>query len=100
MSVAGITLLLSALSKNQMAAVVISAALYLLPILLPVSEKSPLFRSIGLLPIYHAQFVSLMSVEQMGSGILYAIWAVPAALVFAGTGAYASRRVFAKRQVS
>ena len=51
-SVAGITLLFSAISKNLMAATVAAAAAYFLPIILPVSETAPLFRYVGLLPIY------------------------------------------------
>lgn len=71
MSIAGISLLISAISKNQMTAVVISMAIYFLPVMAPVSESNPVFRFIGLLPLYHAQFTSLMSVEQMGSDMGY-----------------------------
>lgn len=100
MSVAGITLLISAVSKNQMVAVVASAAVYFFPIILPIPESNPLFRYIGLLPMYHAQLVSLMSVERMNNGILYAIWAIPAAFVFVEIGAFASRKFFDKHQVT
>lgn len=99
MSVAGITLLTSAISRNQMAAVVISAAVYFFPVLLPISEISPLFRFIGLLPLYHTQFISLMSVEQMSNGLLYAVWAIPAAFILIGICAFPSRKIFAKHQV-
>lgn len=99
-SVTGITLVLSAACKNLPAALTASAAVYFLPAVLPVAETHPLFRYTGLLPLYHAQFVSLMSVEQMGNGVLYAIWAVPAALIFWGVGWFASRRIFAGHQVS
>lgn len=99
-SVTGITLILSAVCKNQMAALVASAAIYLCPIILPVTETNPLFKFIVLLPLYHAQFISLMSIDQMRSGILYAIWALPIALTFLGAGICISRRVFAKHQVS
>jgi uncharacterized membrane protein len=99
-SITGITLVLSAICKNQVVALVASAAIYLFPVMLPVSETSSLFRIISLLPLYHAQFVSLMSVEQMSNGILYAIWAVPVALIFVGIGIAISRRAFAKHQVS
>ena len=100
MSVAGITMLISAISKNQMVAVVASAAMYFFPMVLPLTETNPLFRYIGLLPMYHAQFVSLMSVEQMSSGVFYAVWAIPAAFKFIGISIFASRRIFAKHQVS
>ena len=100
LSVAGITLLISAISRNQMVALVASAAVYFFPAVLPISESNPLFRFIGLLPMYHAQFVSLMSIEQMDNGILYAIWVIPTAFIFIETGAFASRRFFANHQVT
>lgn len=100
LSITGITLVLSAICKNQMVALVASAAIYLFPVMLPVTETSSLFRIISLLPLYHAQFVSLMSVDQMSNGILYAIWAVPVALIFVGIGIAISHRAFAKHEVS
>ena len=99
-SVMGITLLLSAISKKQIVALVASAAIYLFPVLLPVSETNPLFRYIVLLPLYQTQAISLMSVEQMSNGMLYAVWAVPVSLIFLGIGIFVSRRAFAKHQVS
>lgn len=99
-SVTGITLVLSAVCKNQMVALVGSAACNLVPALLPVAETSPMFRYIGLLPMYHAQFTALMSVEQMSSGLLYAIWAIPVAVIFFAIGMVLSRKAFAKHQVS
>ena len=96
----GITLLLSAISKKQIVALVASAAIYLFPVLLPVSETNPLFRYIGLLPLYQTQAISLMSVEQMSNGMLYAVWAVPVSLIFLEIGIFVSRRAFAKHQVS
>ena len=100
LSVTGITLLISAISKNQIVAFVASMAIFLFPVLLPITEANPLFRLIGLLPLYHVQAVSLLSVEQMSNGMLYAVWAIPTALLFLGIGAVISRRVFAKHQVS
>ena len=70
------------------------------PIMLPVTETSPLFKIITLLPLYHAQFVSLMSVEQISGNVLYALMAVPVALILMGIGVFISRRIFAKHQVS
>lgn len=99
-SVMGITLLISAISKKQIVALVAAAAFYLFPILLPVSEANPLFRYIGLLPLHHARAISLMSVEQMNNGMLYAVWAIPTAAIFLGIGIFVSRKVFAKHQVS
>jgi len=100
LSVTGITLLISAISKNQIVAFVASMAIFLFPVLLPITEANPLFRLIGLLPLYHVQAVSLLSVEQMNNGMLYAVWAIPTALLFLGIGAVISCRVFAKHQVS
>lgn len=99
-SVTGITLFLSAVGPNQIVSLVGSAAIFLFPVLLPVSETSPLFRYVGLLPLYQAMAISLMSVEQMENGILYAIWAIPAAMFFFGTGVYFSRRIFAAQKSS
>ena len=99
LSVTGITLFLSAISKNQIVALVAAMAIFLFPVLLPITEVNPLFRLVGLLPIYHVLAISLLSVEQMSNGMLYAIWALPAALLLLGVGAGISRRVFAKHQV-
>lgn len=99
LSVTGITLLLSAISKNQIVALIIAMAIFLFPILLPIPETNPLFRLVGLLPIYHVLAISLLSVEQMSNGMLYAIWAIPTALIFLGVGAGFSRYTFAKHQV-
>ncbi|BFK58328.1 hypothetical protein I250019C1_04220 [Faecalibacterium sp. i25-0019-C1] len=93
LSVTGITLFLSAISKNQIVALVAAMAIFLFPVLLPITEANPLFRLVGLLPIYHGLAISLLSVEQMSNGMLYAIWAIPAALLFLGVGAGISRRV-------
>lgn len=99
LSVTGITLLISAISKNQIVAFVASMAVFLFPALLPITEANPLFRLLGLLPLYHVLAVSLLSVEQMSNGMLYAMWAIPAALLFLGIGSFVSRRAFAKHQV-
>ena len=82
LSVTGITLFLSAISKNQIVALVAAMAIFLFPVLLPITEVNPLFRLVGLLPIYHVLAISLLSVEQMSNVMLYAIWAIPAALLF------------------
>lgn len=100
LSVTGMTLFLSAISKNQIVALVAAMTSFLFPVLLPITEGNPLFRLVELLPIYQVLAVSLLSVEQMSNGMLYAIWAIPAALLFLGAGAGISRRVFAKHQIS
>lgn len=98
-SVAGLTHALSALCQSPLTALAASAALYLFPVLLPVPETSWVFRFVSLLPVYHAQFRSLMSVEQMANGWLHAVWAVPVSLALACAGALLARRAFAKHQV-
>lgn len=64
-SVTGIVLILSAVCKSQMIAFVISAAIYVIPIMLPISETSALYRIIVLMPLFYSQYISIMSVEQM-----------------------------------
>lgn len=98
-SVTGITLLISAISRKQIVALVASAAVYFFPVFLSMSETNPLFRYIGLTPLYQAQAISLMAVEQMHEGMLYAVWAAPVALVLLGIGIFTSHRAFAKHQV-
>ncbi len=99
-SVTGITLFLSALCKNQMISFAASSLLQFLPLLLPVSETSPLFRLFVLLPVYHAQCFSVMSQRQIHGGLLYAVWAVPVAIIFMMFGIFFSPKIFAKHQVS
>lgn len=99
-SIAGITLFFSAVCKNEIISLVVSAAIYIVPIMLPISENSPLFRYVVLLPIYCAQYISIMSIEQMDNGMLYAIWVVPVAITFLLLGSILSRKIFAKHQVS
>jgi hypothetical protein len=99
-SVTGITLILSAICKSQMIAFAVSAAIYVVPIILPIPETSSLYRIIVLMPLYHLQYISIMSVEQMKNSILYAIWAIPIAIILITFGIVVSRRVFAKHQVS
>ena len=100
LSTVGATLLVSAMSKNQAVAFVVSMAVFLFPALVPITEASPLFRLVGLLPLYHVLAVALLSVEQIGNGLLYAVWAVPAALFFLGVGAVFSRRIFARHKIA
>ncbi len=99
-SVTGITLILSAVCKSQLTAFAVSAAIYIVPIMLPISKASPLYRLIVLMPLYYSQYISIMSVEQLQNGLLYAVWAIPVAVTLMVLGALVSRRIFAKHQVS
>lgn len=82
----GITVLLSALASSQTVALIAAAALFLCPQFFSIPETSPVFRIIGLFPVYHFQFSSLMSVEQIDGNLLYAVWAIPAAALTAVLG--------------
>lgn len=99
-SVTGITLLLSALCKNPLITLVASTAIHFAPTILPISETNPFYRLVVLLPVYHAQYISVMSVEQMQNKTLYAIWALPVAVTLAAVGFLISRRRFAKHQIT
>ena len=48
---------------------------------------------------YSANEAEEMAVEQMGNGMLYAIWAVPVAVILMILGSVISRRKFIKHQV-
>lgn len=91
----GFTLFFSALCRSRMGALAASAAFYVLPVFLSVAETSPLFKLAVLFPVYHAQFVSLMSVGKMQGGLLHAVWAFPAAALLFLTGSAGGRRIFA-----
>lgn len=97
---AGLALLFSGVCKNQVMALVFSAFAYLFPVMLPVTESSPFFRLWILQPVYHAQLISLMSAGQVGERLLYAVWAVPAALLLAITGAILGKNAFARHKVA
>lgn len=96
----GITLAVSAICRSQLTALIISALVFILPMLLSVMEKEPLFKLIGLLPVYHVQFSSLMSVPQISGKLLFAVWAFPAAAAAAIAGCLLGKRFFASHEVS
>ena len=73
MGLAGTTLILSALCKNQLTALAASLAVYAFPALLPVAETSSLFQVIALSPLYQLLFVAVMSVRKISGDLLYAI---------------------------
>lgn len=98
--VTGITLFFSAVCKSQLTAFAISAAVLVMPLMLPIPETSALYKFIVLLPLYCVQCTSVLSVKQMGNGTLYAVWAVPVAVLLAVLGAVISRERFRKHQVS
>lgn len=95
----GITLLISALSKTQVIALIISALILFLPLMFPLSEVHPLFRIAGLLPIYQFQFSSLMSVQQIHGNIYYAIWALPVSAITAALGSILTVKSWQNHQI-
>lgn len=92
-------LILSAVCKSQMIAFVISAAIHVIPIMLPISETSALYRIIVLMPLFYSQYISIMSVEQMHNGMLYAVWSIPVAIALVVIGSIISHKAFSKHQV-
>lgn len=98
--IAGVALLCSAVCRNPLTAMAATGAVHILPILLPVAESSSLFRLLALTPLYQVQFVSLMSVEQMKGGMLYAGLALPVSAALAAIGYFSSRKVFSNHQIT
>lgn len=94
-----VVLILSAVCKSQMIAFVISAAIHVIPIMLPISETSALYRIIVLMPLFYSQYISIMSVEQMHNGMLYAVWSIPVAIALVVIGSIISHKAFSKHQV-
>lgn len=97
---AAVALVLSAVCRNPMIAMVASVAVCVFPLLLPVSENNSLFRLLALLPIYQMQFEALMSVEAFKNGMLYAVLAIPVSAGLLAVGFEVSRRIFACHEVS
>lgn len=97
---AGVGLVLSAACRTPMIAVVASAAVHIVPTLLPVAEASPLFRLLALLPVYQMQFEALMSLGQLEGGMPYAVLALPVSAGILAVGYALSRRIFAAHEVS
>lgn len=99
-SITGIALVVSSICNNQILALAETVTIYLLPILIPVSENNALYKIFILAPIYHFQFISIMSIEKMENGILYAIWAIPIAMGIGLCGSIIAYIIFKKHQVS
>lgn len=95
---AGITLAVSALSSGQLPAAALSAALLLLPAMLPLEESGALFRLVSLLPVYQVQFFSPMSLERLGE-LPWAVLAVPMTALLTSAGSLIARRAFRRHQV-
>lgn len=96
----GMTLFVSSVCKSPFVSLVAFAALFALPVFLPIKSTSPIVGPVSLTPIYHFQLTQLMSIEQMSSGVLFAVWAIPVAAALLILGAVISRMVFSRHQVS
>ena len=64
-----------------------------------ISETSALYRIIVLMPLFYSQYISIMSVEQMHNGMLYAVWSIPVAIALVVIGSIISHKAFSKHQV-
>lgn len=100
MGATGITMIFSALCKNQLAALAASVTIYILPVILPIAENSYIFRYVVLMPIYHLLFISPMSISWLKGGVLYAILAMPVTVVFIVVGHLVSHKLFSRHQVA
>ncbi|MDO5734830.1 MAG: ABC transporter permease [Eubacteriales bacterium] len=97
-AITGISLVISALSKEKLISFALSAAIFIAPILIPLTKTNQ--RLLVLTPVYFTQYISILSVEQTAKAELYAVWAIPVALILGSLGAIFSRKLFAKHQVS
>lgn len=98
-SVTGMTLFFSAICRKQVVALILSLAVFLFPIMLPVTEHNPLYQLLVLLPVHHVQFISIMSIKQFANGMLYAVWAVPVSFIVVTIGILGSKRIFSRHQI-
>jgi hypothetical protein len=51
------------------------------------------------MPLFYSQYISIMSVEQMHNGMLYAVWSIPVAIALVVIGSIISHKAFSKHQV-
>ena len=98
-SVTGVTLAISSISRNLMITFAASAALYLFPLLVPAEKTSSFYPAVTLTPLYQTEFLTLMSVDQMDSGVLFAVLAIPVGVLLLMAGWTFSGFLFSVRQV-
>lgn len=91
-------LAISAVSRNALTAIVCAALFLFAPLLPSVSERSPLFRLLGLFPIQQFQFSSLISV-MLTDRIPYAALVLPLSALLGLAALFTARRQFALHQV-
>lgn len=96
----GMVILVSSLAKNTVISLIVSTALFLGPLFFPAPETQPMFRVIGLLPIFQIQFSSLMCVEQIKGNLLYAAAAIPVSLLISVLCTTAAGKIWRRHQVA
>ncbi len=67
---------------------------FILPLMLPVTETSSLYRVVVLLPVYCVQFVSLMSLGEIRGGLVYGVWSISAGVILLLLGVGLSKYFF------
>jgi ABC-type sugar transport system permease subunit len=101
-SIVGITLIISSLSKNAFVALAIAALVHIAPLALSVSEYSPMFKYVVLSPVLQGQLVSILSISEFLPFCVsaqYAITALPVAVILGIISYITTRRVFRGHQV-
>lgn len=91
-----ISLIISSKSKNMIASIVISMLLIFLPLFAVISENNPLFKILGLMPIYQIQFTSILSLNSM----LYYIIVISISCLMIILGFLLTKNNFKNHQVS
>ena len=91
LSALGLSVFFSGALKSTSAALVCAAALYVLPAVFPFPEGSRFYKAALLLPIYNAQFFSLMR-----EGRIFASLVAPVALGIFAAGSAAAAKLFTK----
>lgn len=97
--VVGITVFVSAVSKSEIVSLIVSALVLLCPLMLSVSETKPIFRIIGMLPIWQVQFTSLMSIGRLSGNLFYAVVAAPVSIAVMMAAAILAKRCWGRHQV-
>jgi len=98
-----ITLFVSAVSRNTFVALAFAAVIHVFPLVIPVSEYSPIYRYLLLFPVYQGQSLFLLSlggISLFGGSIPYAIIAIPVMLVLTVIGYTLSKGVFSNHQIA
>ncbi len=91
-----ISLLISSKSKNMIVSIVVSMLVIFVPFFIQISESNPLFKILGLTPIFQIQFASILSLDNMS----YYITVIVISIVVVILSWILTKRFFSKHQVS